>query len=114
MGTRGPKPIEAYRWVIEGLRRGEFTSLAEAGRLAGVTGQRVGQWVRVAGIEWKAIRLARVKARWLTEMRHEKRRANKISLRWPNKRKIRSMTDSAVKRAIKAGLQIKVLPPERR
>jgi hypothetical protein len=108
MGTRGPRPIEAHHFILHGLRRGDFVSLSEAAKIAGVSGQRVGQWAKAARINWKARRRAAVRAAWRMELNRQRMKDRGVTPQRPTKAQMREATARLL-----IGKPITVLPPSR-
>src|ERR1043166_6906335 len=54
MERRGPPPPPTFSSILHGFEIGAFVNLDEAARVAGVSRQRVGEWLKEAGgIGWQ-------------------------------------------------------------
>lgn len=95
MGRRGPRAVESYAFIVEGLRQGMFASLAEAAQIAGVTPQRVGQWCAAAGIDWRVRRYERLRGLWFQEVKRQLMLAKGVHPKRPTKQQLRRQVAQA-------------------
>lgn len=97
---RGPHPVEAYHAIMAMLRAGQCGTLAEAAELAGVSRERVRQWCAAAGLDWRAVRAARVERWWAAALTKRKRRRR-------SKAEIRAATEPKIEAYLKRGGKIR-------